>query len=196
LRVRPEVSQLSSAGAVTINGTTIPALTTRRTETTVELGSGQSLMIAGLLQNNHNNSIDSAPGLGDVPVLGSLFRSNSWQRGETELVIVITPYLVKPVDANDIVLPTDGYKAPSDFDRVFMGKISDGTNGGKRPKPSMAGSAGSTPSIGALGSLPNGPQPSQGPAPRPDAIEEKAAPPPAPPRKGSGSTPSPGFSLN
>lgn len=138
LRVRPEVSQLSSEGAVTISGTTIPALSTRRAETTVELGSGQSFMIAGLLQNDHNNSISKAPGIGDMPVLGALFRSNAFQRNETELVIVITPYLVKPVDANQIVLPTDGYKAPTDLDQVLFGQLGGGTSGGQRPKPTLA----------------------------------------------------------
>ncbi|TKW73999.1 MAG: type II and III secretion system protein family protein, partial [Staphylococcus hominis] len=97
LRVRPEVSQLSDAGSVQISGTTIPALTTRRAETTVELGSGQSFMIAGLLQNNHQNSIDKTPFLGDLPIIGALFRSNRFTRSETELVIIVTPYLVKPV---------------------------------------------------------------------------------------------------
>ncbi|MFX7922499.1 hypothetical protein ABTK16_19335, partial [Acinetobacter baumannii] len=92
------------------------------------------LMIAGLIQNNHNNSIDQTPGLGDVPVLGALFRSNSWQRGETELVIVITPYLVKPVNANEIKLPTDGYEAPTDLGRVFLGQLGTGKTGGDRPK--------------------------------------------------------------
>ena len=77
MRVRPEVSQLSDAGSVKLNGFTVPALTTRRAETTVELGSGQSMMIAGLLQNTANNSIDKAPFLGDIPVLGSLFRSTT-----------------------------------------------------------------------------------------------------------------------
>ena len=149
LRVRPEVSQLSTQGAVTISGTTIPALTTRRAETTVELGSGQSFMIAGLLQNDHNNSINKAPGLGDVPILGALFRSNAFQRNETELVIVITPYLVKPVNANDIVLPTDGYKAPTDLGRVLMGQLSGGTTGGDRPKPSMAPPPAAQPAFGA-----------------------------------------------
>ena len=141
LRVRPEVSQLTSDGAVQISGTTIPALTTRRAETTVELGSGQSMMIAGLLQNSHNNSITKAPGVGDVPILGALFRSNAFQRNETELVIVITPYLVKPVNANDIVLPTDGIKAPTDLDRVLFGQLGGGKTGGERPKPSFAPAA-------------------------------------------------------
>ena len=137
LRVKPEVSQLSDAGSVQISGTTIPALTTRRAETTVELGSGQSFMIAGLLQNNHQNSIEKTPFLGDLPVIGALFRSNSFRRNETELVIIITPYLVKPVDANRIVLPTDGYAAPDDATRLLGGQLS-ARGPLERPKPTMA----------------------------------------------------------
>ncbi|PWG74576.1 secretion system protein, partial [Enterococcus hirae] len=86
----------------------IPALTIRRAETTVELGSGQSFMIAGLMNNNAQNTIAKAPGVGDLPILGKLFRSRSFRKGETELVIVVTPYLVKPVNDSDIKLPTDG----------------------------------------------------------------------------------------
>lgn len=137
LRVRPEVSQLSDAGSVQISGTTIPALTTRRAETTVELGSGQSFMIAGLLQNNHQNSIDKTPFLGDLPIIGALFRSNRFTRSETELVIIVTPYLVKPVDANRIVLPTDGYAAPDDASRILGGQLSS-PGPIQRPKPTMA----------------------------------------------------------
>lgn len=177
LRVRPEVSQLSSAGAVQLNGVTIPALTTRRSETTVELGSGQSMVIGGLLQNAHNNSISKTPGLGDVPILGTLFRSNGFQRNETELVIVITPYLVKPVSANEIVLPTDGYKAPNDFERIFGGQLGSGKNGGDRPKPSMAPPAGgaATPSLGAVTpGDPVAPQPQ--PRPQPQEQQPKAVP--------------------
>ncbi len=92
MRVRPEVSELSSQGAVTLNGFNIPALTIRRAETTVELGSGESFMIAGLLQNNAQQTIDQLPGVGDLPILGNLFRSSEFSRGETELVIVVTPY--------------------------------------------------------------------------------------------------------
>lgn len=196
LRVRPEVSQLSSNGAVQISGTTIPALSTRRAETTVELGSGQSLMIGGLLQNTQNNSISQAPGLGNVPVLGALFRSNAWQRGETELVIVITPYLVKPVNANDIVLPTDGYQAPTDLERIFLGKITGGKTGGDRPKPSVAAPGGATPSVGAVGLPPVAPAPAGGDDRRPAAIEEKAAPPPQQPRNDKPAAAAPGFNLN
>ncbi|WP_213981214.1 type II and III secretion system protein family protein [Sphingomonas sp. dw_22] len=157
LHVRPEVSELSSAGAVQLNGVTIPALTTRRSETTVELGSGESMVIGGLLQNSNNNSIAKTPGLGDVPILGALFRSNGFQRNETELVIVITPYLVRPVNANQIVLPTDGYKAPNDFNRILLGQVSGGTTGGDRPKPAMAPDSGQ-PSIGAVAPVPVTPQ--------------------------------------
>lgn len=151
LRVRPEVSQLSLAGAVTIGGTQIPALTTRRAETTVELGSGQSMMIGGLLSNTHNNLIDKTPGAGDIPILGALFRSNAFQRNETELMIVVTPYLVKPVDANSIVMPTDGYKAPSDGSRILLGQLGGGTTGGDRPKPSIAPPVTAVPVLGAQG---------------------------------------------
>ena len=138
MRVRPEVSELSDNGAIQLNGFTVPALTTRRAETTVELGSGQSFMIAGLLQNSHNSTVDRTPGLGDVPILGTLFRSNRWRRAETELVIVVTPYLVQPVSANQIALPTDGYRSPSDLERVFLGRTFSGETGATRPGPTMA----------------------------------------------------------
>ncbi|MES3100887.1 type II and III secretion system protein family protein [Sphingomonas faeni] len=150
LRVRPEVSQLDYSNAVSVSGTRVPGLTTRRTETTVELGSGQSMMISGLLSNTHNNSYDKTPGLSNLPIIGALFRSNAFQRNETELVIVITPYLVKPVNnASDIALPTDGARAPSDLDRVLLGTLSTG-GGGKRPVPTVAPSTYASPSIGAV----------------------------------------------
>jgi pilus assembly protein CpaC len=150
LRVRPEVSQLSYANAVQIQGTAVPGLTTRRVETTAELGSGQSMMIGGLLSNSHDNNIDKTPGLGDVPVLGALFRSNGWRRSETELVVIITPYLVKPVNnASDIVLPTDGEKAPTDVQRLLLGELGSGTSGARRPVPTMAPSPLAQPSLGA-----------------------------------------------
>ncbi|RYY25733.1 MAG: type II and III secretion system protein family protein [Sphingomonadales bacterium] len=190
LRVKPEVSSLSAAGAVTMpNGTVVPALTTRRAETTIELGSGESMMIAGLLQNTHNNVIDKAPGLGDVPILGALFRSNSFQRNETELVIVITPYLVKPVNANEIRLPTDGYKAPDDFQRILGGQLSSSTPN-DRPKPSMAAPSGA-PSVGAMAPAPLAPAPMQQRQER----SEKAQPPKKskPSKKTGSAAPAPGF---
>lgn len=121
LRVRPEVSQLSSAGAVNLSGFTIPALTTRRAETTVELGSGQSFVIAGLLQNNSTQDVSKVPLLGDLPVLGALFKSDRFRRNESELVIIVTPYVVRPISANRVAAPTDGYVAPSDVERILGG---------------------------------------------------------------------------
>ncbi|MDB5700240.1 MAG: type and secretion system protein family protein [Sphingomonadales bacterium] len=138
MRVRPEVSQLSSEGSVTLSGFTVPAITTRRAETTVELGSGQSFMIGGLLQNNNTNSIQKAPFLGDIPVLGALFRSTSYRRAQTELMIIVTPYLVKPVSAATIHLPTDGLKNPTDLANFIMGQDFSGKSGGQRPKPTLA----------------------------------------------------------
>jgi pilus assembly protein CpaC len=155
LRVRPEVSQITTTGAVELNNITIPALTTRRAETTVELGSGQSFMIAGLLSNSHDNSVSQTPFLANLPIIGSLFRSNAFQRNETELVIVITPYLVKPVDANQIVLPTDGYRAPNDAERVLWGQAASRASEGPRPVPTLAPPAASAPVLGAP--LPAGP---------------------------------------
>jgi pilus assembly protein CpaC len=156
LRVRPEVSQLDYSNAVTLNGTRVPGLTTRRAETTLELGSGQSMMIGGLIQNSRNNSIDKAPFLGDIPILGALFRSNNFQRNETELVIVITPYLVKPVNRqSDIALPTDGSHAPSDASRLLLGELGGGVSGEKRPVPTMAPVG--APVAGAVAPVPTAP---------------------------------------
>ncbi|WJS98453.1 type II and III secretion system protein family protein [Novosphingobium humi] len=137
MRVRPEVSELSSQGAVTLNGYSIPALSTRRTETSVELGSGQSMMIGGLLQNKASNTIQKMPGAGDLPILGALFKSTSFIKGETELVIVITPYLVKPVNDGDIKLPTDGMQTANDIQQVAAHMLSDGKSGVDRAKPSL-----------------------------------------------------------
>ena len=123
LKVRPEVSQLSSTGAVQVSGFFIPALTTRRTETTVELGSGQSFAIAGILQNNINRNIEKFPGLADLPILGPLFRSDRFERNETELVIIVTPYIVRPISDNRMALPTDGLIAPTDEDRLAHNRL-------------------------------------------------------------------------
>jgi pilus assembly protein CpaC len=140
MRVRPEVSELSDAGSIKLNGFTVPALTTRRAETTVELGSGQSFMIAGLLRNTVNNSLSKAPFLGDVPVLGALFRSTKFQRQETELVVVVTPYLVRPV-STQMAVPTDGYRAPDDIQRDWMGQTFNGKSGFVQPVAIPAASA-------------------------------------------------------
>ncbi|MBL6457166.1 type II and III secretion system protein family protein [Belnapia sp. T6] len=125
LRVRPEVSELSSNGAVSLplgNGVVqIPALAVRRAETTVELGSGQSFAIAGLLQRNTTLTNSGLNGLGDIPVIGALYRSDRFRRGETELVIIITPYLVRPVsNPRALAAPTDGFQPATNLDRVLF----------------------------------------------------------------------------
>lgn len=122
LHVIPEVSELSTTGAVNISNIQIPALATRRADTTVDLASGQSFAIAGLLQNNMNQTIQKFPWLADVPVLGQLFRSESFRRQESELVIIVTPYVVRPTTmANRLQLPTDGFVSPSDSELLFTG---------------------------------------------------------------------------
>ncbi len=137
MRVRPEVSELSDAGSVTLNNFKVPALTTRRAETTVELGSGQSLMIAGLLRNNATNSINKAPLLGDLPIIGALFRSTQWQRQETELVIIVTPYLVRPV-SGQLATPTQGFRAPTDVENQLEGQTFKGVSGPPAHAPVVA----------------------------------------------------------
>jgi len=122
LQVKPEVSELSATGAVELGGFTIPALTTRRAETTVELGSGQSFAIAGLLRNNVTKELRKFPGLGELPILGALFRSDSYQRQESELVIIVTPYIVRPVSAAQMAAPTDGLTPPTDLDRILYAR--------------------------------------------------------------------------
>lgn len=148
LRVRPEVSDISTQGAVSFGGTVIPAIVTRRAETTVELGSGQSFMIAGLLSNNSSSSVSKLPGAGDIPILGNLFKSNSWRRNETELMIIVTPYLVEPVSDHEIVLPTDGYQNPNDAQRLLLNRQSDGVSGATRPMPRIAPEGAEGPVVG------------------------------------------------
>ena len=143
MRVRPEVSELSNEGAVELNNFTVPALTTRRAETTVELGSGQSFMIAGLLRNSATNDINKAPFLGDLPILGALFRSTRYRKSETELVIIVTPYLVRPV-SGPLASPLDGLRIPSDATRVWEGQSysSQGRPAAPAPAPAPAFGAG------------------------------------------------------
>jgi pilus assembly protein CpaC len=147
IRVRPEVSELSDAGSVTLNNFQVPALTTRRAETTVELGSGQSFMIAGLLRNTNSNAISKAPVLGDLPILGALFRSTKFRRQETELVIIVTPYLVRPV-SGQMALPTKGYRAPTDAEMNLEGQTFKGVSGSPAhiaPAPGIVSGAAAAP---------------------------------------------------
>lgn len=122
MRVRPEVSQVSPNLSVQFRDIVVPGITVRRAETTVELASGQSFALAGLLQNNITHDLARFPGLGDIPILGALFRSDRFRRDETELVIIATPYLVRPVSvANRLMLPTDGLVPANDQERLKNG---------------------------------------------------------------------------
>lgn len=107
LQVRPEVSNVSQDSVVSINGLVVPSLRVRRADTTVEVGSGQTFAIAGLFQRQDTRSIDKTPVIGDVPILGELFKSKRFQRNETELVILITPYLVTPTSSRNLKTPLD-----------------------------------------------------------------------------------------
>lgn len=125
MRVVPEVSELSTAGSIEFNGFSIPSISVRRAETTVELGSGQSFAIAGLISRSSSTDVRKLPGLGDLPVLGALFRSSRFQRAETELIIIVTPYIVRPIarPAAQIV-PNDLIAPPTDLERILFGNLS------------------------------------------------------------------------
>lgn len=120
LKVRPEVSQLDSNNSVTTGGITIPGLSVRRVETTVELASGQSFVIGGLLQNNVRDVLSQMPGLGRLPILGRLFSSTDYQNDKSELVVIVTPYLVRPVGPGQLQTPLDSLRRPSDVERVLQ----------------------------------------------------------------------------
>ncbi|BBF69494.1 MULTISPECIES: type II and III secretion system protein family protein [Sphingomonas] len=168
LRVRPTVSSLDFS----INAN-VPALKSRTAETTVELGSGQAFMIAGLLNNETGNAINKVPVLGELPILGSLFKSRSFQRSETELVIVVTPYLVKPMNASDVHMPTDGFRTANEGQGLLLQQGNDGVSGARGHMPTRA---------------PGSPVPTPGP-------QAAAALPPVATKPGKPGTVAPGFSF-
>ncbi len=142
LRVAPEVSELDFASAVQIEGFVVPGLTSRATETTVEVGNGQTIAIAGLLNEQVRGLASRIPGLGDLPVLGALFRSTNFQRSLSELVILVTPEVVAPLDAHQVPrLPNDGLMGPNDFELYMLGLLegqerADGSTPSANPAPS------------------------------------------------------------
>jgi pilus assembly protein CpaC len=141
LRVRTEVSEISQENTVTFQGTVIPGLKTRRAETTLELPSGGSMIMGGLLQDDVRQSMNGQPGLMDLPVLGTLFRSRDFQRSETELVIFVTPYLVSPTAVSALARPDDNLNAPSDAAGNFLGRVNRmyGHQGSPAPQGSYRG---------------------------------------------------------
>jgi pilus assembly protein CpaC len=147
LQISTEVSELTNTGAFTLQGgvttnpttgqtatantLTIPALDVRRAQTTVEVPSGGSFAIAGLLQHTTKQTLDQFPGLGDMPVLGALFRSRDFQNDQTELVVLATAYLVHPGSEKDYALPTDGFNAATDPETLLLGRL----NNTSKPGP-------------------------------------------------------------
>jgi pilus assembly protein CpaC len=123
IKVSPEVSDLDFSTAVQFQGFIVPGLRTRRATTTIELGDGQSFAIAGLLRNNIRTIVNKFPLLGDIPILGVLFQSKEFQKEETELIIIVTPHLVKPLDIEKQTLPTDFYVEPNDAEFYLFGML-------------------------------------------------------------------------
>jgi pilus assembly protein CpaC len=136
MQIMPEVSELDFSNAVTISGFTVPALTTRRVSSVVELADGQSFAIAGILKDETRQIVSKFPGLGDIPILGTLFRSSSFQKNETELIVIVTAHLVKPLDTAKQTLPSDAYIEPNDFEFYLLGNIEGRT---KKVAPARGG---------------------------------------------------------
>ncbi|BAT57811.1 type II secretion system protein D precursor [Variibacter gotjawalensis] len=144
LKVGTSVSELSTEGAVSINGTSVPSLKTRRVETVVELPSGGSMTLAGLLQEQTRNVITGIPAAGQIPILGALFRSREYNNRQTELVIIVTPFIVRPTAEKNLSRPDDGFADASDPQAVFLGKVNRvyGPPGKKDPRRQYHGSYG------------------------------------------------------
>lgn len=122
LQVEPEVSSIDPSASITVNGLTIPGLQTRRANTVLELRDGESFALAGLIRRDFATTVRQVPLLGSIPIIGALFRSSGFTKGETELVIVVTPRIVKPVKADQIQLPTDRVQNPNELDLFLMGR--------------------------------------------------------------------------
>ncbi|MCC6947470.1 MAG: type II and III secretion system protein family protein [Bradyrhizobiaceae bacterium] len=138
LKVATEVSELSNDGAIRLNAITIPALKVRRANSTVELPSGGSLVLAGLLQQTTRQNINGLPGLMNIPILGTLFRSRDYQSGETELMIMVTPYTVRPNSARNLARPDDGFANPDDPSTILLGRLNRIYGGPGTPLPQRA----------------------------------------------------------
>ncbi len=134
IKVQPEVSSISNSNAITISSVSAPSFTTRRASTTLELAPGESFMLAGLIQDDMTSQISQLPGVGEVPILGALFRSTDFQRNQSELVIAVTPYLVDPIKGSDVKMPTDDFKPASFTESIFFGALG-GNKGGSVEGP-------------------------------------------------------------
>ncbi|AQR60768.1 pilus assembly protein CpaC [Brevundimonas sp. LM2] len=144
LQISAEVSELTQTGGITLGAGTptavsVAGLNVRRVQNTVEIPSGGSMMIAGLLQESTRQAIDSLPGLGGLPVLGQLFRSRDYLSGETELVVIVEPYIVSPTSPNRLQTPADGLRIPTDAQTIFFGQLNQAYGS---PAPTTSPSAG------------------------------------------------------
>ncbi len=196
LKVAPEVSELSQTGvtlsATNIGGTSIlPLITTRRASTTVQMSDGESFAIGGLIKDNASGALKAIPGVGEVPVLGALFRSTSFQQDRTELIFLITPHLVRPLQTADVPLPTDSFSKPNEVDVYATGNM-EGRKGVRKsgmqpangateapqtpaPAPAPAPQSGAPAAPAAALPAPRAPQPADAPAPVPAQPEHAAA---------------------
>lgn len=123
LKIESEVSELTGQGSVTISGIQIPALKKRQAKSTVELPSGGTLAMAGLISDDVRQNIDGLPGMKDIPILGTLFRSRDFIKSETELVVIVTPYLVHPTSRQQLATPADGLAPATDMKANFLGHL-------------------------------------------------------------------------
>lgn len=179
LKVAPEVSELSQTGvtlsASNIGGTSIlPLITTRRASTTVQMGDGETFAIGGLIKDNGTGALKALPGVGEIPVLGALLRSTSFQQDRTELIFVITPHLVKPLQTADVPLPTDSFTKPNEIDVYATGNM-EGRGGLRKHGAQPANGAAAAPQTPA-----QAPAPAPAPAPQSDAPAGPDAALPAP----------------
>ncbi|MGU7811775.1 type II and III secretion system protein family protein [Burkholderia sp. AW49-1] len=188
LKVAPEVSELSQTGvtlsATNIGGTSIlPLITTRRASTTVQMSDGESFAIGGLIKDNASGALKAIPGVGEVPVLGALFRSTSFQQDRTELIFVITPHLVRPLQTADLPLPTDSFSKPNEADVYATGNM-EGRKGVRKAGAQPSNGATNAPQTPAPAPAPQSAAPAAAlPAPRAPQPAEAPAPAPAQPEK-------------
>jgi pilus assembly protein CpaC len=133
LVVAPEVSSIDPTASIVINNLRIPGIQTRRAKTTVELRDGESFAMAGLIRKDFQDTVRQFPILGSIPIIGSLFRSTNFQKEDTELLIIVTPRLVRPVRAGSLKVPTDRAGPPPEADQFFLGR----TDAGVPPGPVM-----------------------------------------------------------
>ncbi len=144
LRIATEVTDVDYSTQVTFSGVSIPGFRTRNNVTTVELPSGGSIATAGLISTQTQQAINGLPGLMNLPVLGALFRSRDYQRNETELMIIVTPYIVHAIDSGQVVRPDENFEDASDPQSVLLGRVNRiySTSGSLQPLPGYAGKIG------------------------------------------------------